>query len=180
MEEVYNPQPNNQSKAQKREYFIKNACYSVTKYYLCRQNNKRSLLGRILRLEVVRSFPNRYLFSCTNKVTSLFSISCILTTILPRNCGPFSWPFGPFQVCFRARNRVNEIQTVDCQRFVGVTKNSPFAPERTAGGKYRSLKGRKRTNSLTIIPKSSSKCPMISSMYMRSASAPRIAALPAE
>ena len=37
VEEVYNPQPNNQSKAQKREYFIKNACYSVTKYYLCRQ-----------------------------------------------------------------------------------------------------------------------------------------------
>ena len=27
---------------QKEEYLIKNACYSVTKYYLCKQNNKRS------------------------------------------------------------------------------------------------------------------------------------------
>ena len=26
------------------EYFFENACYSVTKYYLCKQNNKRSLL----------------------------------------------------------------------------------------------------------------------------------------
>ncbi|WP_456106678.1 hypothetical protein, partial [Prevotella sp.] len=32
------------TKMQKEEYLIKNACYSVTKYYLCRQNNKRSLL----------------------------------------------------------------------------------------------------------------------------------------
>ncbi|PIK19145.1 hypothetical protein CTI16_05820 [Prevotella intermedia] len=69
---------------QKQEYFIKNACYSVTKYYLCKQNNKRSLLGRIQRLEVVRSFPNRYLFTFTNKVTSLFSIRYILTIIFSR------------------------------------------------------------------------------------------------
>ena len=74
---------------QKREYFIENACYSVTKYYLCRQNNKRSLLGRKQRSQVARSFPNRYLFSCTNKVTSLFSISCILITILACNIRPF-------------------------------------------------------------------------------------------
>ena len=67
---------------QKEEYLIKNACYSVTKYYLCKQNNKRSLLGRKQRSQVVRSFPNRYLFSFTNKVTSLFSISCILRIIL--------------------------------------------------------------------------------------------------
>ena len=58
---------------QKEEYLIKNACYSVIKYYLCKQNNKRSLSGRKQRLEVVRSFPNRYQFSCINKVTSLFS-----------------------------------------------------------------------------------------------------------
>ena len=58
---------------QKEEYLIKNACYSVTKYYLCKRNNKRSLSGRKQRLEVVRSFPNRYQFSCINKVTSLFS-----------------------------------------------------------------------------------------------------------
>ena len=67
---------------QKEEYLIKNACYSVTKYYLCKQNNKRSLLGRIQRLEVVHSFPNRYQFSCINKVTSLFSIRYILMIIL--------------------------------------------------------------------------------------------------
>ena len=67
------------------EYFFENACYSVTKYYLCKQNNKRSLLGRKQRHQVVRSFPNRYLFSFTNKVTSLFPISCILEIILQCN-----------------------------------------------------------------------------------------------
>ena len=75
-EEVYNPQPNSQSKmqkVQKQEYFIKNACYSPAKYYLCKQNNKRSLLGRKQRSQVARSFPNRYQFSCINKVASLFS-----------------------------------------------------------------------------------------------------------
>ena len=66
------------------EYFFENACYSVTKYYLCKQNNKRSLLGRKQQSQVARSFPNRYLFSYTDKVTSLFSISCILDIIL--NC----------------------------------------------------------------------------------------------
>ena len=66
---------------QKEEYLIKNACYSVTKYYLCKQNNKRSLLGRKQRNQVTRSFPNRYLFSFTNKVTSLFSIRYILIII---------------------------------------------------------------------------------------------------
>ena len=65
------------------EYFFENACYSVTKYYLCKQNNKRSLLGRKQRHQVVRSFPNRYLFSLTNKLTFLFPISCILDIILP-------------------------------------------------------------------------------------------------
>ena len=69
-------------KVQNKEYLIKNACYSVTKYYLCRQNNKRSLLGRKQQSQVARSFPNRYLFSYANKVTSLFSISCILDVIL--------------------------------------------------------------------------------------------------
>ena len=71
---------------QKEEYLIKNACYSLTKYYLCKQNNKRSLLGRKQRSQVARSFPNRYQFSCTNKVTSLFSISCILRIIF--RCKP--------------------------------------------------------------------------------------------
>ena len=51
---------------QKEEYLIKNACYSVTKYYLCKQNNKRSLLGRKQRSQVARSFPNRYLFESVN------------------------------------------------------------------------------------------------------------------
>lgn len=76
---------NSLNKMQKEEYLIKNACYSVTKYYLCKRNNKRSLLGRKQRSQVARSFPNRYQFSCTNKVTSLFSISCILRIILPCN-----------------------------------------------------------------------------------------------
>ena len=70
---------------QKEEYLIKNACYSVTKYYLCKQNNKRSLLGRKQRSQVVRSFPNRYQFSCTNKVTSLFSDRYIFIIIFCRN-----------------------------------------------------------------------------------------------
>ena len=72
------------------EYFFENACYSVTKYYLCKQNNKRSLLGRKQQSQVARSFPNRYLFSYTNKVTSLFSISCILDIILPCKKGVFT------------------------------------------------------------------------------------------
>ena len=67
---------------QKEEYFIKNACYSVAKYYLCKQNNKRSLLGRKQRSQVARSFPNRYLFSLRDKVTSLFSNRYILIIIL--------------------------------------------------------------------------------------------------
>ena len=71
------------------EYFFENACYSVTKYYLCKQNNKRSLLGRKQQSQVARSFPNRYLFSYTDKVTSLFSISCILDIILPCNLPHF-------------------------------------------------------------------------------------------
>ena len=70
---------------QKEEYLIKNACYSPAKYYLCKQNNKRSLLGRKQRNQVTRLFPNRYLFSFTNKVTSLFSIRYILIIILIGN-----------------------------------------------------------------------------------------------
>lgn len=75
------------------EYFFENACYSVTKYYLCKQNNKRSLLGRKQQSQVARSFPNRYLFSYTNKVTSLFSISCILDIILLCKRCPFVFAF---------------------------------------------------------------------------------------
>ena len=74
---------------QKEEYLIKNACYSVTKYYLCKHNNKRSLLGRKQRSQVARSFPNRYLFSYTNNVTSLFSIRYILIVILRCNLPHF-------------------------------------------------------------------------------------------
>ena len=65
-------------------FILKNACYSETKYYLCKQNNKRSLLGRKQRSRVARSFPNRYLFGLCDKVTSLFSTSCILDIILNR------------------------------------------------------------------------------------------------
>ena len=75
---------------QKEEYLVKNACYSVTKYYLCKRNNKRSLLGRKQRSQVARSFPNRYQFSFINKVTSLFSIRYILIIILSRNLRYFT------------------------------------------------------------------------------------------
>ena len=64
------------------EYFFENACYSVTKYYLCKQNNKRSLLGRKQQSQVAHSFPNCYLFNFTIKVTSLFSIRYNLIIIL--------------------------------------------------------------------------------------------------
>ena len=80
-----NYKPYGLQKTQNKEFLIINACYSVTKYYLCRQNNKRSLLGRKQRSQVARSFPNRYLFSCIIKVTSLFSISCISDIILRCN-----------------------------------------------------------------------------------------------
>ena len=75
------------------EYFFENACYSVTKYYLCKQNNRRSLLGRKQQHQVVRSFPNRYLFSLTNKVTYLFPISCILEIIFGCNYAEFASPY---------------------------------------------------------------------------------------
>ena len=70
----YSPITNRIIQVQKEEYLIKNAYYSLAKCYLCKRNNKRSLLGRKQRSQVARSFPNRYLFSCANKVTSLFSI----------------------------------------------------------------------------------------------------------
>lgn len=91
----YSPITNRIIKVQKEEYLIKNACYSQAKYYLCKQNNKRSLLGRKQQSQVARSFPNRYLFSYANKVTSLFSISCILDIILPCKCSPFANPKDP-------------------------------------------------------------------------------------
>ena len=83
-DEDYSPTTttNSITKMQKEEYLIKNACCSPAKYYLCKQNNKRSLLGRKQRNQVVRSFPNRYQYSYTKKVTSLFSIRYILIIIL--------------------------------------------------------------------------------------------------
>ena len=85
------------------EYFFENACYSVTKYYLCKQNNKRSLLGRKQQHQVVRSFPNRYLFSLTNKLTSLFPISCILEIIVP--CKTYAFGMQNNRFCKALINR---------------------------------------------------------------------------
>ena len=103
---------------QKEEYLIKNACYSVTKYYLCKRNNKRSLLGRKQRSQVARSFPNRYQFSCTNKVTSLFSISCILRIILPCKRACFK---NSRRCCQEGRGKVllnvAECWGTNCQTF---------------------------------------------------------------
>ncbi len=46
------------------------------------------MLGRKQRNQVVRSFPNRYQYSYTKKVTSLFSIRYILIIILvSKNAG---------------------------------------------------------------------------------------------
>ena len=90
-DEDYSPitATNSITKVQKEEYLIKNACCSPAKYYFCKQNNKRSLLGRKQRSQVARSFPNRYQYSYTKKVTSLFSIRYILIIILPRKRAPF-------------------------------------------------------------------------------------------
>ena len=99
---------------QKEEYLIKNACYSVTKYYLCKRNNKRSLLGRKQRSQVARSFPNRYQFSCTNKVTSLFSISCILRIILPCNLYRFTAQFACFLIAIARRLRQQVVGRERC------------------------------------------------------------------
>ena len=77
-------------------FILKNACYSETKYYLCKQNNKRSLLGRKQRSRVARSFPNRYLFGLCDKVTSLFSTSCILDIILTCKSHPFNRQISSF------------------------------------------------------------------------------------
>ena len=76
---------------QKEEYLIKNAYCSPANYYLCKQNNKRSLLGRKQRSQVARSFPNRYQFRCVNKVTSLFSDRYIFIIILPGNLCYIVW-----------------------------------------------------------------------------------------
>ncbi|SUB98004.1 Uncharacterised protein [Prevotella intermedia] len=86
---------------QNEEFLIKNACYSPAKYYLCKQNNKRSLLGRKQRSQVVRSFLNRYQFSCISKVTSLFSIRYTLINILHGDsyiCEKYLQPCSPFFV----------------------------------------------------------------------------------
>ena len=45
------------------------------------------MLGRKQRSRVARSFPNRYLFGLCDKVTSLFSTSCILDIILRGKMG---------------------------------------------------------------------------------------------
>ena len=81
-------------KVQNKEYLIKNACYSVTKYYLYKRNNNRSLLGRKQRGQVARSFPNRYLFSYINTVTSLFSDRYIFIIILQDNMADIVWRNG--------------------------------------------------------------------------------------
>ena len=124
---------------QKEEYLIKNACYSVTKYYLCKQNNKRSLLGRKQRSQVARSFPNRYLFSFTNKVTSLFSISCILRIILmSKTCAFTTYNHRSYKVQIHIRSRqtfayTNSLHIYDCfflnSRIVNVQYGCPFCFE---------------------------------------------------
>ena len=69
---------------QKEEYLIKNACYSGTKSYLCKQNNKRSFFSSKQRHKAFRSFLNRYQFSYINTVTSLFSDRYVFIIIFSR------------------------------------------------------------------------------------------------
>ena len=128
MEEDYNSRLN---KMQKEEYLIKNACYSVTKYYLCKQNNKRSLLGRKQRNQVTRSFLNRYQFSSTNKVTSLFSTSCILRIILEAKRASFTTQKVPF---YNAKGRLSlsVSQPIDYQNITKLqTKRFPLFKNNT-------------------------------------------------
>ena len=96
-------------------FILKNACYSETKYYLCKQNNKRSLLGRKQRSRVARSFPNRYLFGLCDKVTSLFSISCISRIILP--CKTYA--FGTQNNSFYITLIVSELhKSYACEKYL--------------------------------------------------------------
>ena len=111
----YSPITNRIIKVQKEEYLIKNACYSQAKYYLCKQNNKRSLLGRKQRSQVVRSFLNRYQFSCINKVTYSFSINCILGIILPCKTHPFASQKSGFYFLY-AIGKLFLISFVVCKR----------------------------------------------------------------
>ena len=108
-------------KVQNKEYLIKNACYSVTKYYLCKRNNKRSLLGRKQRSQVARSFPNRYLFSFTNMITSLFSMSCIFRIILVSNFACFVIPINIFLREFSTRKHEFGIKIL--VKFIYNTEN---------------------------------------------------------
>lgn len=72
------------------------------KYYLCKQNNRRSLLGRKQQKKVVRSFPKRYLFSPIRKVTSLFSNRYVFMIILHSNLPRFTKQKAMY--CIRQEN----------------------------------------------------------------------------
>ena len=96
-------------------FILKNACYSETKYYLCKQNNKRSLLGRKQRSRVARSFPNRYLFGLCDKVTSLFSISCISRIILPCKRAAFGTQNNRF---FNALTQSGLCNSCTCEKYL--------------------------------------------------------------
>ena len=120
-------------KVHNKEYLIKNACYSVTKYYLCKQNNKRSLLGRKQRSQVVRSFPNRYQFSCTNKVTSLFSDRYIFIIILHGKNHTFTRRICNTQITNTLRTLrecvSNGLQMHVEYRYTGTINRSPTAAD---------------------------------------------------
>ena len=87
-DEDYNPITVKKTALQKcrmKNFSLKTLVIRQQSIIFAKQNNKHSLLGRKQRSQVARSFPNRYQFSCINKVTSLFSISCISRIILERN-----------------------------------------------------------------------------------------------
>ena len=121
-------------KVQNKEYLIKNVCYSVTKYYLCKRNNKRSLLGRKQRNQVARSFLNRYLFSFINMVTSLFSTSCILRIILPCKTAAFGTQNNRFCNALITRQLHN---SYTCEKYLHIFRQLLALIIRITMGLYR-------------------------------------------
>ena len=128
----YSPITNRIIKVQKEEYLIKNACYSPAKYYLCKQNNKRSFFSSKQRSQVARSFLNRYLFSCANKVTSLFSIRYTLINILACHSTRFimqnAADYTP--ICPKSYNSIGQDKSVFASSaldFLSPLQNDMFA-----------------------------------------------------
>ena len=78
------------------------------------------MLGRKQQLEVARSFPNRYLFSYTNKVTSLFSIRYNFIIILHCKTGAFALPNNGYCKVLKYRKLHGLVWLKKCLHRCGV------------------------------------------------------------